>query len=415
MSVFFSAHAAADDAEDAVALALEQLGPLPAGANLGFVYATDAFAAELPSIVANLRAATGLADWVGTVGLGVVASGTGFFDEPAISIMVASLPPDSFRIFSGLERGVAALTRTHGAWIATHRPHFGVIHADPMNPATPALVAQLAEALPCYLVGGLVSSRTRHAQVAGSGAGAAEGGLSGVLFAESVAVRCGLSQGCSPIGPARAITEAQGNVIKTIDDRPALEVLQEDLAEAGEVDARSLHIALPVEGSDTGDFLVRNLTGVDPERGWVGIGDQVQRGDVLPPRRAKRRRGPSAHAEAPEIPRRRGAGGRPVLLLRRPRPQPVRRRVERDGGDPGRAGPLPAGRLLRQWRDLVLAALRLYRRSGSVRIDNSVASAHPPRFTSHFAPARTRAPAAGRLPAGTGGIPAPLRPEGISS
>jgi small ligand-binding sensory domain FIST len=279
VSVFFSAHAAADDAEDAVALALEQLGPLPEGANLGFVYATDAFAAELPSIVANLRQATGLSDWVGTVGLGVVATGNGFFDEPAISIMVASLPPDSFRIFSGLERGVAALLRTHGAWIATHRPHFGVVHADPLNPATPALVAQLADALPGYLVGGLVSSRTRHAQVAGSGAGAAEGGLSGVLFAESVAVRCGLSQGCSPIGPPRLVTEAKGAIIRTIDDRPAFDVLKEDLALAGEVDARSLHIALPVEGSDTADYLVRNLTGVDAERGWVGIGDQVQRGD----------------------------------------------------------------------------------------------------------------------------------------
>ncbi len=279
MTAFAAAHAAADDADEAVAQVLDGLSTLPDGANLGCVYATDSFAAELPSLVGRLREATGIAEWVGTVGLGVSATSAGYFDRPALSVMAAALPEGSFRVFSGLERGVESFKRAHGAWIAEAQPSFGILHADPRNPATPELVAQLADELPCYLVGGLTSSRSRHAQVAGTGHGAAEGGLSGVLFAGSVAVACGLSQGCSPIGPSRAVTESEGNVIKTIDGRQAVEVLKEDLATSGQRPGQALHVALSVPGSDTGDYLVRNLLGVDPERGWIGIGDMVSPGD----------------------------------------------------------------------------------------------------------------------------------------
>lgn len=279
MTAFAAAHAAADDADEAVAQVLAGLSRLPPGANLGFVYATDSFAAELPSLVGRLREATGIAEWVGTVGLGVTATSAGYFDRPALSVMAAALPEGSFRVFSGLERGMEAFRRAHGTWIAEAQPSFGVLHADPRNPKTPELVTRLADEIPCYLVGGLTSSRSRHAQVAGSGPGAAEGGLSGVLFAGSVAVACGLSQGCSPIGPARAITESEGNVIKAIDGRQAVEVLKEDLDASGQRPGQALHVALSVPGSDTGDYLVRNLLGADPERGWIGIGDMVNPGD----------------------------------------------------------------------------------------------------------------------------------------
>lgn len=278
MSAFVSSHAADDDADEAVALTLAGLSPLPPGSNLGFVYATDTFAAELPSLVAKLREATGVSEWVGTVGLGVSATSAGYFDRAALSVMVAALPEGSFRVFSGLERGIETFRRAHGGWVAEKQQNFGVVHADPRNPKTPEMVTRLAEELPCYLVGGLTSSRSRHAQVAGSGAGAAEGGISGVLFAQDVAVACGLSQGCSPIGPSRVVTDAEANVIKTIEGRPAVEILRADLETSGQR-AQSLHVALAVPGSDTGDYLVRNLTGVDPERGWVGIGDQVNAGD----------------------------------------------------------------------------------------------------------------------------------------
>ena len=40
-----------------------------------------------------------------------------------------------------------------------------------------------------------------------------------------------------------------------------------------------IHAAFLVEGSDTGDYMVRNLLGIDPVRGWLAIGNEVQAGD----------------------------------------------------------------------------------------------------------------------------------------
>jgi small ligand-binding sensory domain FIST len=58
---------------------------------LGFVYFTDALAGSAGQILSLLRERTGVADWVGTVGTGVVATGTEYQDEPAIAAMVADL------------------------------------------------------------------------------------------------------------------------------------------------------------------------------------------------------------------------------------------------------------------------------------------------------------------------------------
>ena len=63
------------------------------GRGLGFVYFTDLLADESKEILDTLRSRTGVADWVGTVGTGVIATGTEYQDEPALAAMVAALLP----------------------------------------------------------------------------------------------------------------------------------------------------------------------------------------------------------------------------------------------------------------------------------------------------------------------------------
>ena len=91
---FVAAHAAADDWAAAAASCAEQLTLLPDGANLGFVYASDGLAGDLPRILPFLRQRTRIADWVGSVGLGVCASGQEFFGVPALVVLAAALPAD---------------------------------------------------------------------------------------------------------------------------------------------------------------------------------------------------------------------------------------------------------------------------------------------------------------------------------
>jgi small ligand-binding sensory domain FIST len=110
-------------------------------------------------------------------------------------------------------------------------------------------------------------------------------GIAGLMLAPDVAVATGLTQGCMPIGPVRRIDEARDNVVMVIDGRPALSVFYEDIGPALAQDPRRLggviFAGLAVPGSDTGDYLVRNLMAIDPRQGWIVLGEEVASGDQI--------------------------------------------------------------------------------------------------------------------------------------
>ncbi|NNF97120.1 MAG: histidine kinase, partial [Halobacteria archaeon] len=144
----------------------------------------------------------------------------------------------------------------------------------------PSLIDTLPEQLGNgYLIGGLTSSDSHYYQIADD---IVEGSLSGVVFTDQVQVVTGLSQGCSPIGPVHTLTESDHHMAISIDDRPALDVFKEDIGEvlARDIDRAAGYIfaGFPVKGSDTGDYLVRNVIGIDPENGLLAIGDHMHNG-----------------------------------------------------------------------------------------------------------------------------------------
>lgn len=283
MSRFAAAHATAPGASEAAALCLRQLALATPGANLGFVYAGDGFAGSLADIVAALREGTGIRHWVGSVGLGISGCGIEYHEQPALAVMIGAFPEGSFRLFDAPEEDLSAFRRDHGPWVAATGCRFAIVHGDPRNPALPAMIEELSGILhDGFLVGGLTSTRGVYAQVADEVTG---GGLSGVLFAPQVAVATNLTQGCLPFGGTHEITECEHNVVISLDHRPALDVfakevgdiLARDLAQA----ARYIGAALPVPGSDTGDYLVRNLVGFDPRNRLLAIGDLLVPGQSI--------------------------------------------------------------------------------------------------------------------------------------
>jgi small ligand-binding sensory domain FIST len=278
---FLVAHAAAENWRDAAGKIILELQPVTAAYRLGFLYVSDAFAPQLKEISIFLRRTTGVPHWVGTVGFGVCATGTEYFNEPAMAVMLAPIAEDAFRVFSGVTTDLGPLMEQHGAWIDGPIPPIAVVHGDPRNQHLPDLIAQLSSATNGFLVGGLTASNSGFPQLAD---GVEEGGLSGVMLSlGAVPVQSGLTQGCSPIGPVHTVTESQRNVLIRLDDRPALDVFKEDI---GEVLARDLRrvagyifAGLPVSGSDTGDYMVRNLVGIDPNAGALAIGELIAPGD----------------------------------------------------------------------------------------------------------------------------------------
>jgi small ligand-binding sensory domain FIST len=272
-------HARADGWREAAERCLREIGDVPPSANVGFLYFTDHFAADAAELLAYLRDATGIRQWVGSVGIGVLATGTEYLDEPAAAVMLASLPDGEFHVFSGKSRAPAAGVRTDSGAEAAH---FAIVHGDPATDDMPALIEDMSSKVASgFLVGGLSSSRGSTCQIANE---VLQGGLSGLLLSSSVAVATRLTQGCTPLGTGAAakrhvVTEGDRNIIASLDGRPALDVFKEDIGEVLSRDLRRtahfIHAGIPVAGSDTGDYTVRNLVGIDPRNKLIAIGAEV--------------------------------------------------------------------------------------------------------------------------------------------
>ena len=280
MHRFLLGHAGGANADQLVDDCLAQIGDIPAGANFGFVYATDALVPELDSLLAKLKAATGVKRWTGTVGVGICASGLEYYDQPALAVMLTEFPDVAMHSVPLLRDGVDEFVDSAGHWLDQDEFHFGILHADPGNPASPQLIDALAAATPgAFFVGGLTSSHGDNPQLADEVTG---GGISGVLFSSDVPVVSGHTQGCTPIGAKHVVTSCQHNVLIELDGRPALDVFKEDIGEVMAQDlqrvAGYIFAGIPIRGSDTGDYMVRNLMGIDPEQGLIAIGEVVEPG-----------------------------------------------------------------------------------------------------------------------------------------
>ena len=284
-NTFRAGCATGTDGASVVQACLAALGDVPAGANLGFLYITDPLAPHLGPVLDALRDATGVNDWVGSVASAVCCTGREIYDEPAAAVMLAALPRDSYRLVPAGISALADMLTANRAWLDTHGVHFGVVHGDPRDRHIAQVIESLSTQLdPGFLVGGLSSAEAEQSllQVAGT---VQQGGLSGVLLAADIPVISSLTQGCTPLESKHVITKCRGHLLAELDHRPALDVFKEDI---GEVMARDLSrvagyifAGLPVPGSDTGDYLVRNLVGIDPGQKLVAIGDLVEEGDPV--------------------------------------------------------------------------------------------------------------------------------------
>lgn len=278
MRPFLFAHAHDEDAEALVRQCLAQLGPIPPESTLGFVYATDRLDSELQRILTILRRAAPHLHWLGSVGMGIAATGQEYYDQRALTLMVCDFPHDAFRLIPNSRDRNSRLPQEIADWCSEKGYCFGILHAEPTFAATSHYLDDIHHKLPAsFINGGLGSAEGSSWQIAD---GVFDDGISGVLFAPEVAIVTDHTQGVSPIGPMHSVDEALQNLVIRLDRRPALEVLKEDI---GEVLARDLQkiggyifVGLPIRGSDTGDYLVRNLIGVDTEDGLIAIGDYME-------------------------------------------------------------------------------------------------------------------------------------------
>ncbi len=116
-----------------------------------------------------------------------------------------------------------------------------------------------------------------------------DAGAVGVLLQGPTGLRSIVSQGCRPIGRHYVVTRGQHNVIEELGGRPVLEQLralwQELSPEDRELFQQGLHIGLVINEYQgqfrRGDFLVRNVLGMDRQTGAIAVGDRVRVGQTV--------------------------------------------------------------------------------------------------------------------------------------
>ena len=273
-------HARDADWREALFRALEMAGPRVRGGTLGFLYVTDSFESDLPDILSAVREQTGVPHWTGCVGAGICATAQEYLDEPALAFMVTDFPETEFHLFAGMD---PYRTGKSGPTGAGRPPYFAIVHGDSQTPDLPDLVRDFAGKMGSgFITGGICSSRADGAQLVDE---VVHGGLSGVTFSENIAVATRLTQGCSPIGPTHHINEARNNVISRLDDRPALDVFNDETSDILSRDlqraAGFIFVAMPVKNDDRGDYMVRTLVGIDIERKLLAIGEYAEAGQSL--------------------------------------------------------------------------------------------------------------------------------------
>ena len=115
-----------------------------------------------------------------------------------------------------------------------------------------------------------------------------EDGAVAMLIDGPVTVRAVVSQGCRPVGRPMIVTRVEGNLIRELGRRPALEALREMFeglsAEEQGLARQGLHVGRVIneyqESFGRGDFLVRNVLGAD-EAGGIAITDAVRVGQTV--------------------------------------------------------------------------------------------------------------------------------------
>jgi small ligand-binding sensory domain FIST len=122
-----------------------------------------------------------------------------------------------------------------------------------------------------------------------SGSEVYSSGAVAAVLSGGVRVKPVVSQGCRPFGKHLVITKADQNVVLQLGGVPAFEKLKEQLRGLTPSERllvrQGLHLGIAIDARKRshgrGDFLVRNVIGVDQEKGGILVTDVVRAGQTV--------------------------------------------------------------------------------------------------------------------------------------
>jgi small ligand-binding sensory domain FIST len=274
--------------------------------DLVVVTTTRSHAGALEDIAATIASVLHPLVIVGCAAESVIGTGHEAEEVPAVSLWAARVGP----------LAPVALEATRLADDSWHfagwpdriafEPSALVLLVDPFTFPADAFLDWLSERHPDLpVIGGNASSgRGPGGSRLVLGDRVAASGATGVLLGSGVEVQPLVSQGGRPYGGTFTVTRSERNIIHEVAGIPAMECMVDqiklglDASEVAGIESNGLFVGRlvneRVEDPGPGDFLVRNVLGVDRSSGSVAVDDQVPIGSTI---RFHVRDAASAHVE----------------------------------------------------------------------------------------------------------------------
>lgn len=252
------------------------------------VFAHPAYSGHASRLIPAITACYPDALIVGCSASGVIGGGYELEHQPAISLTAACLP--------GVELSPFHLASTPAAWreqidVRPHHSPAFLLFPDPFTCPSEELVRWFDTVYPgCVKIGGLASGGTGPGTTTlFAGDRIARMGAVGVAMHGDVEVETIVAQGCRPIGSPVFVTRSEGNIILELDGQPAIAAVESLHAQLSPAEqdmfSHALFLGLGTdEGKQVygqGDFLIRNLIGIDPQLGALAVGAEIIENQVV--------------------------------------------------------------------------------------------------------------------------------------
>ncbi len=288
--------------EAAISEVVEQaVGKLSTSSNLGIVFISSAFTSEYSRVLPLLREKLDVPVLIGCSGGGIVGTNNwGQAEElesqPALSLTLAYLPQVNIHPFHIVAEELPDLDSSPNAWMdligvpPSPTPQFILLSGN-FSGGINDLLKGLDFAYPgCVTVGGQASSGGMgnpvalfyndklHTQ-----------GTVGVALSGNITLDTIVAQGCRPIGTPYQVSKCDRNIILELEEQVPLILLRDLIANLSESEQtlaqNSLFVGVAMDefkqNLQQGDFLIRNILGVDPTAGAIAIGDYLRPGQRL--------------------------------------------------------------------------------------------------------------------------------------
>jgi len=293
---FASALSTEDSTDQALAEVLrEALEQLSAPVDLAYIFVTSHHQDHLDAIAKESCRLLGTECVIGCMAESVLCNDQEAEETPAISLWLASLPGTSVvPMHLKFERTPDGGTITGWSeqlpkqW-PEHASTFVV--SEPFSFPADLLLERINEDFPgTSVVGGIASASYEPGENRIIlGPNVLKEGAVFVYLEGKVRVRPVVSQGCRPIGKPMVITQSERNVIHQLGGFPALNRVEEIYKTLPVTDQklvqRGLHIGRVVSEYQSdrtqGDFIIRNVVGIDKDSGALMIGDYAKTGQTV--------------------------------------------------------------------------------------------------------------------------------------